>query len=98
MQLHKEAGGVGKRAIGVCRSGSAGAHPPDIRVFRTGVRPGAGVGRGHNVYMVEWVGIVAGRHVTDVQGRRSDGGHIMVQKTLGERVRLRRPAGVPPLL
>ena len=48
--------------------------------------------------MVGWVGMVVGRYVTEVQGRRSDGGHMVVQKTIGERVRLRRPGGVPPLL
>ena len=40
--------------------------------------------------------MVGGPYVTDVQGRRSDGGHMVVQKTIGERVRLRRPGGVPP--
>ena len=50
------------------------------------------------MYMVECEEMVGGPYVTDVQGRRSDGGHMVVQKTIGERVRLRRPGGVPPLL
>ena len=48
--------------------------------------------------MVECEEMVGGPYVADVQGRRSDGGHMVVQKTIGERVRLRRPGGVPPLL
>jgi len=42
--------------------------------------------RGHTAYMVEWVGMVVGRYVTDVQGRRSDGGHKVVQRALGDGV------------
>ena len=42
--------------------------------------------------------MVGDPYVTDVQKRRSDGGHMVAQKTIGERVRLRRPGGVPPLL
>ena len=31
--------------------------------------------------------MVVGRYVTEVQGRRADGGHVVVQRTLCERAR-----------
>ena len=88
----------GKGQLGCAEEGRPEPTPRASGDSQQACVPGTGVGRGHNVYMVERVGIVGGRYVTDVQGRRSDGGDIVVQKTRGERVRLRRPACVPPLL